>query len=119
MSLTITNSRLELQCFPVDVALSDGSTVIPADEYVTSVAVGYTATDDDGTTSYTDGIVSLSAPESKDPSSFTAFASLEKAWGDAIAEQWRTDNDVDAKLAADIEIIKKRPKIIPLPWDTA
>ncbi len=117
MALTITNARLELQCSPQEVTLSDDSTTVPADQYVVSVAVGYTATADDGTTAYVDGIVNLALPENKNPSSFTAFSSLEKTWGDQIAEQWRADNDVDDKLTADIEIIRNRPKTVVSPWD--
>jgi hypothetical protein len=119
MALTIENTRMELQCYPMDVTLSDGSTGVSADEYVSHVAVGYTATDEDGVTAYVDGMVSLAAPESKDPATFTAFSSLQKSWGDAIAEQWRIDNGVDAKLISDVEIIRQRPKIVSSPWDTA
>jgi len=118
MALTIENSRIELQCSPLEVKLSDDSTVVPADEYVVSVAVGYTATDDDGTAAYVDGIMKLALPENKDPSTFTAFSSLEKSWAEEIAEQWRTENDVDAKLASDVEIIRNRPKTVVSPWDS-
>lgn len=119
MALTIENTRMELQCYPMDVTLSDGSTGVSANEYVSHVAVGYTATDEDGVTAYVDGIVSLAAPENKEPSAFAAFSSLSKSWGDAIAEQWRTDNGVDDRLTADIEIIKSKPIVVAAPWDVA
>ena len=116
MALTIENSRMELQCYPMEVALSDGSTKVPADQYVSHIAIGYTATDENGMTAYMDGMVDLTSPDSKDPSSFTDFASLEKSWGDAIAEQWRTDNEVDVTLAANMDRINARPKVVVAPW---
>ncbi len=117
MALTIENSRMEIQCYPMEVTLSDGSTTVPADQYISNMAIGYTATDENGMTAYMDGLVNLTVPGSKDPSSFTAFASLEKSWGDAIAEQWRADNDVDVALAADMERINARPKVVVAPWN--
>ena len=117
MALTIEISRMDITCYPMEVTLSDGSTKVPADEYVANVAVGYTATDEDGITAYVDGVVALVLPETKDPSAFTAFSSLEQSWGEAIAEQWRSDNDVDTRLTDDIERIKTRPRQVPVPWD--
>ena len=117
MALTIEMSRMEVICYPMEVTLSDGSTKVPANEYIARMAIGYTATDDDGVTAYTDGVMELTRPETKDPSKFTAFSSLEKSWGDTIAEQWRSDNDVDTKLDDDITRIKESPRHVVAPWD--
>tara|TARA_R100000808_G_C2133259_1_gene142030 strand:+ start:1281 stop:1634 length:354 start_codon:yes stop_codon:yes gene_type:complete len=115
---TIKLSTLVLKVNAAAVRLSDGTTV-DAGQYVTQIHCQYHAADTDGTGTAISGRIQLAEPSSRSSDDFVAYVALTRDWAVAIAEQWRTDNNVDATLTARLASMAAVDQSVQTPpWET-
>jgi hypothetical protein len=120
MAITYTNNVFKINVSPQAVTLSD-ATVVPADEYVVSVDIGWEGVDENGVSSELVYLFETEPYQLIDPAVFTPFSELTQAWADKIELYHRTRSEayemieraIADKIAAHVDL----PVPVQNPWD--